>query len=53
MTTVQKAMEEEDMDFEEALDYAVDKRKFLILRNVEAKTVDDDENNQSKRFPSV
>ena len=34
METVQKARDEEDMDFNEALDYAVDKRKFLIQRKI-------------------
>ena len=32
MATLKRAKEDEDMDFEEALDYAVDKRKFLITR---------------------
>ena len=32
--TVQRAKEEEDMDFEEALEYAIDKRKFLIQRKI-------------------
>ena len=30
MATLQRAQEEEGMDFNEALNYAVDKRKFLI-----------------------
>ena len=34
METVQRARDEEDMDFAEALDYAVDKRKFLIQRKI-------------------
>ena len=34
MHTLKKAQEEEDMDFHEALDYAVDKRKFLIQRKI-------------------
>ena len=32
MTTLENVRVEEDMDYEEALDYAVDKRKFLIRR---------------------
>ena len=34
MHTLKKAQEEEDMDFHEALNYAVDKRKFLIQRKM-------------------
>ena len=40
MRTLQKAQEEENMDFHEALDYAIDKRKFLIQRKLPM--VDDD-----------
>ena len=43
MHTLQKAQEEEDMDFNEALDYAVDKRKFLIQRKIPVSDDDDDE----------
>ena len=32
--TLEKVQEDEGMDFEEALDYAVDKRKFLIMREL-------------------
>ena len=32
MTTLENVRVEENMDYEEALDYAVDKRKFLIRR---------------------
>ena len=31
--TLEKAKDDEKMDFEEALDYAVDKRKFIIYRS--------------------
>ena len=34
MRTLEKAQEDEEMDFQEALDYAVDKRKFLIFREL-------------------
>ena len=30
MSTLQRARDDDVMDFDEALDYAVDKRKFLI-----------------------
>ena len=45
MHTLMKAQEEEDMDFHEALDYAVDKRKFLIQRkipNEDGSSIDED-----------
>ena len=32
--TLEKVQEDEGMDFEEALEYAVDKRKFLIMREL-------------------
>ena len=32
MRTVEKAQEEEEMDFLEALDFTIDKRKFLLRR---------------------
>ena len=32
MRTVERAQEEEEMDFLEALDFAIDKRKFLLRR---------------------
>ena len=35
METFAKAQTEDDMDFEEALDFAVDRRKFLIQREFE------------------
>ena len=35
METFTKAQQEDDMDFEEALDFAVDRRKFLIIREFE------------------
>ena len=34
MQTLRKVQDEDGMDFEEALDYAVDKRKFLIHRQI-------------------
>lgn len=34
MRTVKKAQEEEEMDFREALDFAIDKRKFLLHRKM-------------------
>ena len=34
MQTLQKVRDEEDMDFEEALDFAVEKRRFLINRQI-------------------
>ena len=43
MHTVTKAREEEDMDFREALDYAIDKRKFLIQRRIPKKDEEDSE----------
>ena len=46
MKTLKRARDDEDMDFNEALDYAADKRKFLILKvamtTLVAKDVDDD-----------
>jgi hypothetical protein len=33
INTLEKAKDDEKMDFEEALDYAVDKRKFIIYRS--------------------
>ena len=41
MKTFKKARNEDDMDFEEALDFALDRRKFLIVREFE-----DDENDR-------
>ena len=35
MKTMNRVKEEDDMSFSEALDYAIDKRKFLILQSVE------------------
>ena len=35
MKTVQKAIDTDEMDFSEALDYATKKRKFLILRTID------------------
>ena len=43
METFNKAQEEDDMDFQEALDFAVDRRKFLIVREFQ-----DDSNDQYK-----
>jgi len=43
MHTIKKAREEEDMDFREALDYAIDKRKFLIKRRIPVKDEENDE----------
>jgi len=34
METLQRVRDEEDMDFEEALDFAVEKRRFLINRQI-------------------
>ena len=39
--TIERVKTEDDMDFEEALDYAVNKRRFLIRRNI-AKTLEDE-----------
>ena len=39
METFKKARNEDDMDFEEALDFVLDRQKFLIVREFE-----DDEN---------
>ena len=41
MKTFKKARNEDDMDFEEALDFALDRRKFLTVREFE-----DDENDR-------
>ena len=41
MDTFKKGQEEDDMDFEEALDFALDRRKFLIVREFK-----DDSNDQ-------
>lgn len=54
MDTVRRLRDEEDYDYEEALDYALEKRKFLINRNISLKrpqteTSDEDEPPQ-KRF---
>ena len=35
LKTLEKAKEDEEMDFSEALDYAVDKRKFLIYKSAD------------------
>ena len=35
MNTLEKAKDEDGMEFTEALDYSVDKRKFLIRRSAE------------------
>ena len=44
ISTLQNAKNNDDMDFEEALDYAVDKRKFLINRSAnEANEVQQEE----------
>ena len=43
MHTIKKAREEEDMDFREALEYAIDKRKFLIKRRIPVKDEENDE----------
>ena len=34
MQTLHRVKDEEDMDFEEALEYAIEKRRFLIQRRV-------------------
>ena len=34
MGTVEKSQEKEEMDFREALDFAIDKRKFLLHRKM-------------------
>ena len=34
MSTLEKAQDDEGMDFEEVLDYAVDKRKFKIMKEL-------------------
>ena len=38
MKTLQKVKHEEDMDYMEALDYAVHKRRFLINRHIQNST---------------
>ena len=43
MQTLQRARDEEDMSFSEALDYAVDKRKFLILKSTAAEEKEEEE----------
>ena len=35
LKTLEKAKDDEEMDFSEALDYAVDKRKFLIYKSAD------------------
>ena len=35
LKTLEKAKDDEGMDFSEALDYAVDKRKFLIYKSAD------------------
>ena len=35
LKTLEKAKDDEEMDFSEALDYAVDKRKFLIYTSAD------------------
>ena len=35
LKTLEKAKDDEEMDFSEALDYAVDKRKFLIYESAD------------------
>lgn len=42
METFKKAQTEDDMDFEEALDFAVDRRKFLIQREFDEDEDDSD-----------
>jgi len=44
INTLEKAKDDDEMDFEEALDYAVDKRKFIIYRSAkEAEQVQEEE----------
>ena len=48
MATLKKAEENVGMDFKEALDYATDLRKFLILRTAkEAMSTAEDENEEA------
>ena len=50
MKSLKRARDDEDMDFDEALDYAADKRKFLILKVAKTtratKEGDDNEENE-------
>ena len=50
MKSLMRARDDEDMDFDEALDYAADKRKFLILKVAKTtratKEGDDNEENE-------
>ena len=41
MHTLKKAQEEEDMDFLKALDYVVNKRRYLIQRKLPSKQDND------------
>ena len=41
--TVTKAQQDDDMDFEEALDYAIERRKFLIYRSAKDSKPDEEE----------
>ena len=49
INTLEKVKEDEEMDFAEALDYAVDKRKFIIYRSAkEAEHVQQEEEGEVK-----
>ena len=45
MSTLKRARDEEEMDFDEALNYATEKRKFLILRKRIVNTSEAEEDN--------
>ena len=45
MKTLKRARDDEDMGFNEALDYAADKRKFLILKVAKTTLVTEDDAN--------
>lgn len=46
IATMQKAQREDDMDMQEALDYAIEKRKYLIIR--QAKNDEEEEASDSE-----
>jgi hypothetical protein len=45
MKTLKRYQEDDDMDFEEALDKTIQKRKYLILREIARNESDDEEEN--------
>ena len=46
MATLRRYMDDDDMDFEEAAEAAVDKRKFLLNRGFEPTEVPDESSNE-------